>query len=277
MSRDEEIAPEERHCRKWLGGEEIPVDGVAQESLAQLRKLLKDEPQLEAPSGSTDLLRFLRLCKYDVDASLKSLRKYCEMRASSPRIFEGLKDPEKLRKLTRDYVTVLPQRNTHGKPVVFYKIGSWEPSNVSHLQMTQAVVMCLEYASMHPAAQTAGVALVSDFEGWSFGKMRHFDIGVTKEYLYYLQNCAPLIPNEAHVIRQPAAFSLLFALMRPFMKDETIKSITFHGKHIDKLYAEIPQSMLPANYGGTAPNTDWDLFWTNVCQEHTGSKATRQL
>lgn len=272
----EKIVHDEHHRREWLS-EEIPVDGVAQESLTELRRLLEDEPELGAPTDSADLLRFLRLRKYDVGASLEALRKYCAIRASSPKIFEGLKDPEKLSKLTRDYITVLPQRNLHGRPVVLYKLGNWQPSKVSHLQMTQALVMCLEYASRHPAAQSAGVALVSDFEGWSFGKMRFFDIGVTKDYLHYLQNCAPIVPNEAHVIRQPAAFSVMFALMRPFMRDETINAIKFHGKHVDQLYADISPSTLFAEYGGTAPNTDWDLFWTSVCQEHNEGKAGRQL
>lgn len=252
------------------------MDDVAQESLTELRRLLKDEQDLRAPTDSADLLRFLRLRKFDVEASLESLRLYCAARASCPRIFEGLKDPERLRKLARDYITVLPQRSIRGKPVVLYKIGRWEPSQVSYLQMTQAVVMCIEYASMHPAAQTAGVVLVSDFEGWSFGKMRYIDLGATKEYLHYLQNCAPIIPNEAHVIRQPSAFSVLFALTRPFMKEETIKSINFHGKHIDQLYANIPPSILPAEYGGTAPNADWDIFWTNVCRQNSEIKAGRQ-
>lgn len=272
----ENIVREEHHRRDWLS-EEIPVDGVAQGSLTELRRLLEDEPELGAPTDSADLLRFLRLRKYDVGASLEALRKYCAIRASSPRIFEGLKDPEKLRKLTRDYITILPQRNLHGRPVVLYKLGNWQPSKVSHLQMTQALVMCLEYASRHPAAQTAGVALVSDFEGWSFGKMRFFDIGVTKDYLHYLQNCAPILPNEAHVIRQPAAFSVLFTLMRPFMRDDTINAIKFHGKHVDQLYADISPSTLFAEYGGTAANTDWDLFWTSICQEHNEGKAGRQL
>lgn len=272
----EEILREESCHRAWLSGDEIPMDDVAQESLAELRRLLKDEPELGTPTDSADLLRFLRLRKFDVEASLESLRRYCAVRASCPRLFEGLRDPERLRKLTRDYITVLPQRNIHGKPVVLYKLGSWEPSQVSYLQMTQAVVMCIEYASMHPAAQTAGVVLVSDFEGWSFGKMRYIDLGATKEYLHYLQNCAPVIPNEAHVIRQPSAFSVLFALTRPFMKEETIKSIKFHGKHIDQLYADIPPSILPAEYGGTAPNTDWDIFWTNVCRQNGEIKAGRQ-
>ncbi|XP_075548850.1 alpha-tocopherol transfer protein-like isoform X2 [Dermacentor variabilis] len=238
MSGEKILREDQRH-RAWLG-EDIPVDGVAQDSLAELRRLLEDEPELGAPTDSADLLRFLRLRKYDIGASLEALRKYCAIRASSPNIFEGLKDPEKLRKLTRDYITVLPRRNLHGRPVVFYKLGSWQPSKVSHLQMTQAVVMCIEYASRHPAAQTAGVALVTDFEGWSFGKMRFFDIGVMKDYLHYLQ-------------------------------------ITFHGKHVDQLYADISPSMLFSEYGGTAPNTDWDLFWTSMCQEHSEGKAGRQL
>lgn len=259
--------------REWAS-EEIPLDGVAEESLARLRKLLEDEPELKAAADSADLLRFLRLRKYDVGAALDTFRKYCAIRNSAPRLFEGLMEPEKMRKLTQDLISLFPQRNLHGRPVVIYKFGAWQPSKASYLHMTQALVMCIEQASRHPAAQTVGVCLVSDFEGWSLGNMRFVDLGVTKEYLHYLQYCAPILPNEAHVIRQPAAFNFFYALMKPFMKDETIKSIRFHGKRVQELHEDIPPSMLPAEYGGTAPSSEWNVFWTDICKErHTGGKS----
>uniref|UniRef100_G3MTJ7 CRAL-TRIO domain-containing protein n=1 Tax=Amblyomma maculatum TaxID=34609 RepID=G3MTJ7_AMBMU len=261
-----------RH-REW-GSEEIPLDSVAEESLAMLGKLLEDEPELKALADSADVLRFLRLRKYDVEAALDTLRKYCAIRTSAPRLFEGLREPEKMRKLTQDLITVLPRRNLHGRPVIVYKVGAWQPSKASYLQMTQALVMCLEHVSRHPAAQTAGVSLVSDFHGWSLGSMRFVDLSVTREYLHYLQYCAPILANEAHVIRQPTAFNFFYALVKPFMKDETIKSIRFHGKHVHGVYEDIPPSMLSADYGGTAPSSEWELFWTDICKEHhTGSKS----
>ncbi|XP_077483102.1 alpha-tocopherol transfer protein-like isoform X2 [Amblyomma americanum] len=226
--------------REW-GSEEIPLDGVAEESLARLRKLIEDEPELKTRADSVDLLRFLRFRKYDVDAALDTVRKYCAIRSSAPRLFDGLREPEKMRKLVQDLITLLPQRNLHGRPVVVYKLGAWQPSKASYLQMTQAIVMCIEHASRHPAAQTY---------------------------------CAPILPNEAHVIRQPAAFNFFYALMRPFMKEETIKSIRFHGKRVQELHDDISPSMLPAEYGGTAPSSDWDVFWTDICKENrTESKS----
>ncbi|XP_077536500.1 alpha-tocopherol transfer protein-like [Haemaphysalis longicornis] len=160
--------------------EEMEQDLTAQNSLEELRKRLKGEPDLEAPTESADLMRFLRLHKYDVDASLALLRKYCAIRKSAPSLFDGLREPEKFRELASDIMTVLPRRNLHGRRVLFGRFGKWNPSKVSHEQVLQTLVLCLERASWDPAAQTAGLCTVSDFEGWSMGNIRFVNMRATK-------------------------------------------------------------------------------------------------
>lgn len=239
---------------------------AANECLATLRGLLEAEPELKAPTDSADLLRFLRLRKYDVNAALETIKKYCAIQVSAPRLFEGLRDPEKIRELTQDIVTVLPQKNLHGKPIVVQRSGKWQPSKISYAQVMQGLVLCLEHASWDPAAQTAGVAYISDFEGWSFGHIRAMELGIVKDYMHYLQNCLPVMANECHVVREPASFSIVYALTKPFMKDETIKSIMFHKKDVHRLHKYISPSALPEIYGGTAPGSDWNVFWTKIGQ-----------
>lgn len=249
----------------------MTLDGV--EAVAKLRKLLEAEPGLMAPSDPADLLRFLRFRKYDVAASLEHLKKYCAIRASAPKIFEGLSEPEKLRELTQDIVTVLPQKNVHGRVVILGNYGKWNPRKVSNIKLVQALVLCLEYASRDPAAQTAGISWVADFEGWSLGNMRFVELRTTKNFMHYLQNCVPVLLSEAHVLRQPGAFDVLFALVKTFMKDEIIKAVRFHGKNVQGLHADVPSNTVPEEYGGTASRADLEVFWTNICQGHTADNS----
>lgn len=244
--------------------EQVHLDSASNEALTELRGLLEADPVLKAPTETADLLRFLRIRKYDVNASLDTIKKYCAIQASSPRLFEGLRDPARIRELTQDIVTVLPQKNLQGKPIVVQRSGRWQPSKISYTQVMQGLVLCLEHASRDPAAQTEGVAYISDFEGWSFGHIRALELGIIRDYMHYLQNCLPVIANECHIVREPATFSILYALTKPFMKDETVKSIMFHKKDVHRLRKYISPSALPADYGGTAPDTDWNLFWTKI-------------
>ncbi|XP_077561955.1 alpha-tocopherol transfer protein-like isoform X2 [Haemaphysalis longicornis] len=200
----------------------MALGNVEEESLAKLRKLLEAEPGLEAPTDPADLLRFLRLHKYDVAASLEHLKKYCAIRASAPKIFEGLSEPEKLRELTQDIVTVLPQKNVHGRVVILGKYGKWKPSKVNQVKLVQALVLCLEYVSRDPAAQISGISWVADFEGWSLGNMRFVELRTTRNFMHYLQNCVPVLLSEAHVLRQPAAFDVLYTILRPFVNHEIL-------------------------------------------------------
>lgn len=247
--------------------EEMEPNLIAEKSLMELRKRLEGEPDLEAPTESADLMRFLRLYKYDVDASLGLLRKYCAIRKSAPSLFDGLREYEKFRELASDLMMVLPRRNLHGRPVIFCRYGKWNPSKVSHKQVLQTAVLCLERASWDPAAQTAGLSFVSDFDGWSMGNVRFVDMRTTKDYAQYLLNCMPALLAESHVIREPAALDVMYALVRPFVKDDLLKMARLHGKNVQKLHEDIPPDMIPEECGGTAKDGDLDLFWTNVCQK----------
>lgn len=251
----------------------MALGNVEEESLAKLRKLLEAEPGLEAPTDPADLLRFLRLRKYDVAASLEHLKKYCAIRASAPKIFEGLSEPEKLRELTQDFLTVLPQKNVHGRVVIVGMFGKWKPSKVSNVKLVQALVLLFEHVSKDPAAQTAGISWVADFEGWSLGNMRFVELRTTRHFMHYMQNCVPVLLSEAHVMRQPAAFDVLFALVRPFLRDEIAKAIRFHGKNVRGLHADVPANTIPEGYGGTASRMEVDVSWTNICQGHTADSS----
>ncbi|KAK8783344.1 hypothetical protein V5799_010309 [Amblyomma americanum] len=253
--------------------EEITLDGTAEESLAELRKLLEDEPELKASADSTDLLRFLRLRKYDARAALDSLKKYCAIKASAPKIFEGLREPQKIREIAQDFFTILPQKNLHGKPVLFCKFGKWRPSKMSNLQLIQAFVLCLEHLSRCPASQTVGVCVVADFEGWTFANVRSVELGHSRSLLHYMQYCLPVLPNEAHIVRQPGAFDAVYKIVKPFLKEESIKAVNLHGKNVERMHKDIPASALPEDYGGTAPDTDWNAFWKNICLEHESANS----
>lgn len=246
--------------------EETVPDSTPEKSLEELRKRLEGEPDLKAPTEAANLMRFLRLHKYDVDASLGLLRKYCAIRTSAPSLFDGLRDPEKFRELAGDLITVLPRKDLHGRPVIFGRFGRWNPSKVSHKQVLQTLVLCLERVSWDPAAQTAGLSSVTDFQGWSMGNVRFIDMRAAKDYSQYLLNCMPALLAEAHVIREPSAFDVLYAIVRPFVTDDMMKMLRLHGKNVHRLHEDIPPDVIPEECGGTAKDGELDLFWTNICQ-----------
>uniref|UniRef100_A0A6M2CK52 Putative phosphatidylinositol transfer protein sec14 n=1 Tax=Rhipicephalus microplus TaxID=6941 RepID=A0A6M2CK52_RHIMP len=256
----------------WQAGD-VALDAVAEQSLAELRKLLEGEKLANAPTDSADLLRFLRYRKYDAHAALDVLKKYCAIRASAPKLFEGLKEPDKMREVGQDIFTILPHRNMHGKPIMFCKFGKWKPPKQSNLQLIQAMVFCLEHVSICPEAQTLGFSMVCDFEEYTLLCVKHIEIGLTRHFLHYIQNCLPVVANEGHIIRQPAAFDVAFKIARPFLKDESIKAVHLHGKHVSRIQSDIPVSVLPKEYGGTAPDTDWNVFWKNVCLDCKADSA----
>lgn len=85
-------------------------------------------------------------------------------------------------------------------------------------------------------------------------------------FLICSQNCVPVLLSEAHVLRQPAAFDVLYTILRPFVNHEILSKVRFHGKNMQGLHADVPPNIIPEEYGGTASHQDLEVSWARICQ-----------
>ncbi|CAH2087459.1 unnamed protein product [Euphydryas editha] len=78
------------------------------------------------------------------------------------------------------------------------------------------------------------------------------NLSVLRKYMLYTQEAIPIRLKQVHVINAPAYIGKLFALCKPFLKAEVAKLIKFHEPNTDTLYEDVPQDLLPLEYGGKA-------------------------
>ncbi|KAL3224619.1 hypothetical protein MRX96_026418 [Rhipicephalus microplus] len=77
-------------------------------------------------------------------------------------------------------------------------------------------------------------------------------MGLAKKAIHILQDGLPLEITKAHVLRQPRAFSIFFSVLKPFLSKDEVSRFNVHGEDLESLHAEVPRSLLPKEYGGTA-------------------------
>lgn len=165
--------------------------------------------------------------------------------------------PSKEDFLDRNFLAVLPKLNAHGRPVILIKAGAWEPRDTPQELFQRGIIMCLEYMALDPVSQTAGVASIADFSGYSFYKALACNWRLVRQIVNITQEGLPLRLKEVHIVRQPLTFSLLHALMRPFLKKKIADRFHVHGTNFKALHEHIPPDMLPEEYGGLGPPVDY--------------------
>ncbi|KAL1476066.1 hypothetical protein MTO96_036796 [Rhipicephalus appendiculatus] len=231
-------------------------------ALRKLLRLVSDEPELNARIDSDFLLRFLRVRKFNVDAALQTIRNYYNIRTACGPVFLDFL-PTKVSSAARELFTVMPEKDIHGRRILFINAGEWTPE-IPFPEFQKALMICLEHLASDPVTQTLGVVLLVDYNGFTIDKMLSVSVGLLKKVLEYFQDCMPMRLKAAHILNQSYTFDFLFVIVKPVIKKKLSERFNLHGDNYEKLHEEIPASALPEKYGGTGPPLDCKAFWRQL-------------
>ncbi|KAH6943942.1 hypothetical protein HPB50_000787 [Hyalomma asiaticum] len=242
------------------------TDGLKQQALDELIKLLNDEPGLHWNNEPDFLLRFLRVRKYNVEAALKSIAKYYRARSSCGRNTFDLR-PSTIVPECREIAAVLPHRDAQGRQILLVRSGVWKPTVVPQIDVHRAFMLCLKHLERSPSGQTAGVVIIIDYEGFGIEHALNCKLSLMKDLTDYVQESVPLRLRAVHIVRESIGFDFCFALLRPFLKSKIIQRIHFHGHKMEGLHEQVPASILPEAYGGLVSDTMFQKFWLQLDAE----------
>ncbi|XP_049525259.1 alpha-tocopherol transfer protein-like [Dermacentor silvarum] len=246
------------------------------DAIQKLLQILSDEPEFNSKKDDAFLLRFLRVRKYNVDAAMQTIRNYYKIRTACGPIYCDFL-PSKVPSAARKLCMVMPEKDVHGRPILFMNIGQWIPSELPFSEYQKAWTICLEHMASDPVTQVLGVALLLDYNGFSIDKMLSVSLGLLKKAWEYVQDCMPMRLKAIHVLNQSYTFDVLYTLVRPIMKTKLAERFQLYGESYDRLHEEIPSSVLPEEYGGQGPPLDYEAFWRRVDAEEELFAANNQF
>ncbi|XP_008014792.2 alpha-tocopherol transfer protein-like isoform X2 [Chlorocebus sabaeus] len=185
-----------------------------------LRDMVRKEyPNLSTSLDDAFLLRFLRARKFDYDRALQLLINYHSCRRSWPEVFNNLKPSALKDVLASGFLTVLPHTDPRGCHVVCIRPDRWIPSNYPITENIRAIYLTLEKLIQSEETQVNGIVILADYKGVSLSKASHFGPFIAKKVIGILQ-------------------------------------FFLHGSDLNSLHANLPRSILPKEYGGTAGELD---------------------
>ncbi|XP_043466272.1 alpha-tocopherol transfer protein-like isoform X2 [Leptopilina heterotoma] len=226
---------------------------LQKEAVSRLQELLRAEPDLHCPlDNEAWLIRFLRPCKYYPESASKLVKNYYSFKVKHSNVYLGLKPSNERNIFEHNILTVLPNRDQHGRRILIIELGKkWKHNKCSLDEVFKGCVLYLEAAMLEPTSQIAGAVVIFDMDGLSLQQTWQFTPPFAKRIVDWLQDAVPLRIKNIHIINQPYIFNVVFNLFKPFLREKLKSRIIFHGTDRKSLHQHMSPKCLPSCYGGT--------------------------
>ncbi|XP_058816089.1 retinaldehyde-binding protein 1-like [Topomyia yanbarensis] len=272
MSFDLDLSPPSAELLEVARQELRETPEVRAAAIVELRKLLEAATDLYFPDDDEFLIIFLRPCHFYPESALKLMRNVAEFKKTHSDLLKDLLPVDlKNEIMNTDVVSVLKNRDQHGRRMMIVRMGSaWDPKAISEDKMFAILYTVHKLAVLEPVTQIKGVVVIYDFEGLGMKQIKGMAPSAAKRLLSFIQEAAPLRMKAVHFVKEPMLFSMVWTLMKPFVKEKLKSRMYFHGDDMKKLHKHIDADCLPANYGGTMPVLDYaSKDWYPTMEKHT--------
>ncbi|CAH8537416.1 unnamed protein product [Schistosoma turkestanicum] len=210
------------------------------------------------------LLRFLRAKKFNHDNALRLYLNYYILRLRYPDVFNDLR-PSLVEHVFRSGVVCrLPQPDAEGRALIYFRPGSWNPTEWSTNDIFRANVLVIEELLLcWPAVQIHGVIILVDLSNFSW---RHAINLMSPWFLnravHFLQGSSPVRVKAVHIFNSPYMFAKIYSTLMPLLKPKNQSRVIIHNKSLESLHAAIPPHLLPCNcdLDGTGPPIPSDEY-----------------
>ncbi|XP_063281674.1 alpha-tocopherol transfer protein-like [Pelobates fuscus] len=216
----------------------------------------KDYPYLKTRVDDSFLLRFLRARKFDYDRALQLLVNYYSCRKNWPEVFNDLRPSAIKPVLDSGFITVLPHTDHMGRRIVCIRPGQWSPRNYPMTENVRAIYLSLEKLVESEETQVNGIVILADYNNVGLSQASHFGPFMAKKVIGILQDGFPIRIKAVNVINEPRIFKGIFAVLKPFLKEKLVNRFFLHGSDLNSLHKNIPNDILPDEYGGTVGKLD---------------------
>ncbi|KAI8117007.1 clavesin-1 [Lucilia cuprina] len=244
---------------KKVAKEELHEDeNIRKQALAQFREWIAKHPHIKKCRTDTIfLLRFLRTKKFSVPAACEMLERYLTIRQLFPQWFTKLdiEDPALNEIFENGYLVPLPQRDEHGRQVIFSVAAKFDPYKFTSVQMARIHSLICEALLDDEESQVAGYVYVNDESGMNMGFVSLWSLTDLRSIVKCIQNSTPMRHKETHFINIPHYANRIIELAVSMLSDKLKKRIIVH-KNVDALKTKIDPAILPKEYGGTVPLAD---------------------
>ncbi|XP_047532320.1 alpha-tocopherol transfer protein-like [Vanessa atalanta] len=227
-------------------------------ALVPIKDWLSKQPHLPHDVEDVLLRRFYTSCGQSMERVKRTIDLFFTMRSTAPELFLQ-RDPwssEIRRVFEITDMLPLPNKTKENYKVFIYRLNNPDYDLFNFVDAVKTFFMLADTRLTEEDDIPSGEIPIFDSANITLKFIGKINLSVLRKYMLYTQEAIPIRLKQVHVINTPAYIGKLFALCKPFLKAEVAKLIKFHEPNSDTLYQDVPQDLLPTEYGGKAGSID---------------------
>lgn len=253
---------------------ELQEDGkTRKKALHEVRKWIKTQTQIKRVRlDSNFLLRFLRMQKFEIKESCEILDKYLTMRCQHPTWFQNLdcRDTSLSDLVDLGYIFVLPDRDKHGRRVIFSKACAFDAAKFTTSDMMRIHIMTFETLLNDEENQVRGFTYVLDEQAVSWSQLTVWTPSEVTKAFSCCERALPMRHREVHFINLPWTMTLVFQFAKSLLSEKIRRRFRTHSGW-ESLAKVVDPTILPKEYGGTRTTEECIRLWKQELEESRDS------
>ncbi|XP_012222900.1 retinol-binding protein pinta-like [Linepithema humile] len=249
------------------------TDENREKAITHIRHWIQENDDLCARTDDFFILRFLRVCKFDIEKTKTRIRNYYKLRFDLPEWFAN-KDPfrPELQDLL-DTGLILPLRklDDQKRSVLFARVGRQNPSTQKFTDLCKVGHLVMEVLTRnHVEASIYGCVVYADFDLVHMGHVTQMRPYILRNAIHSLQDCFPLQIQSLNFINTPECVNVVLKFLKYCMNESLKQRVQIYTKKMmHNCFNDIPADILPVEYGGTDGTiVELKEYWKKVLEEN---------
>jgi len=242
-------------------------------ALVEMRRWIKSQAHIKKVRLDANfLLRFLRMQKFEVKESCDILDKYLTMRRQHPAWFQNLdcRDEKLSELIDLGYLLVLPDRDRHGRRVIYSKACAFDSNRFTTSDMMRAHIMAFETLLTDEENQVRGFTYVLDEKAVTWNQISIWTPSEVSKAFACCERALPMRHREIHFVHLPWTMSLIFQFAKSLLSEKLRNRFQTHSS-LDSLTRVVDVDILPSEYGGRRSMAECVKLWKQELEQHRSS------
>ncbi|XP_070509782.1 alpha-tocopherol transfer protein-like [Chironomus tepperi] len=223
------------------------------ESLQNFEEWISSQPHIPKNIPRAVLIRFLKVCKFDLEKAKDLLDKNVKFKIKHPYLFtdRNVDSEEFQRAIKTVQFTAFPKLSKEGYLIESYRAVSFNPDDFILKDMIRVQYMIHDMNNVIKP-DINGIISIYDTNGFTFSYFTKIlsQLPTMIHFMQFGQDSTCVDVKQLHVVNCSQIVSKFVSIIKPFLSKEFRDNMHFHPNGFESLHKFIDKEYLPVEFDG---------------------------